>query len=1050
MKIAHISDVHIRNYRYHDVYKSVQEKLIQDLKTQDVDEIFVTGDIAHTKTSLSPDYFDFAAQFFKALSKVAMTRIFIGNHDVTLNNKHRQDAITPVVEAIDSDKIKFYKDSCKVELSNDCDLYHLSIYDKDWSTLPEPNESKINISTFHGTVKGAETDIGWIMKDGEISLEELKKYDYSLLGDIHKSNQAVDDDGRARYAGSLIQQNYGESDDKGYLIWDIDGKNDFRCEHQIISNPKPFHTITLKKGGKYNKSNIPENCRLKIKSGPCGYKEVEDVLEEIKKENNIYSSTYLLSSESVQSASSKFSLANEDGEKEDVRDLSVQKDLIKKYLSDRDDDIVKRAIKFNEKYDKEVSDKDKLKNVNWSLKKLKWDNLFNYGEDNEIDFSSMEGIVGVLGENYSGKSSTIDSFLYTVFNSTSKDFRKNLHVINQEKEKGRGEVQMGLNGDTYKIVRESEKYIRKLHGEESVQARTSNKFSKIDGDGNEINLEAESRRKTDKEIRKVFGNLDEFELTSLTSQFGSLEYISKGSTKRKEILAKFLDLECFDEKYDLATDDLTDLRADLKRYEGSNLSSDLESLRGRLTDSEMNAQALEHEISILETKVSKLQKQNNKLQNKIESVPAESILIDSVISKLESKSQKIEGLKESVDKYQSSIKQNKQDIDSAKEDLSSINKPELLRELAEYEAVENEYQELVEQYKNKKKRKDNLEKYEGYIEEAPCNTEYSDCQLVKEANEKLQELKGSDQEFEKLKDKKEKKKSELNSYDYKSIQDSIDEYNQLEKQVSDLSSENTSIQLKIERAKNKIDKLHDEIDNLENKKQKYYDNQDAIENLEKLKKKKNEKQTELVNFKRKLRVKKDKLKELYKNIGFIEQKIESVKQEKKELDKKRFEFEALKAYRSSMHSNGIPFEIIKTNISKINKEISKVTGDLFDFEIFFKHDDGDLEVYISHPDQQPRIIETGSGAEKTVAAISIRLALLNITTMPKGDIFILDEPATELDADNMQSFIDILNLIKSNFRVVIVISHLEFLKDAVDRVITIDKDEEGYAHIKEE
>jgi len=42
-----------------------------------------------------------------------------------------------------------------------------------------------------------------------------------------------------------------------------------------------------------------------------------------------------------------------------------------------------------------------------------------------------------------------------------------------------------------------------------------------------------------------------------------------------------------------------------------------------------------------------------------------------------------------------------------------------------------------------------------------------------------------------------------------------------------------------------------------------------------------------------------------------------------------------------------------------------------------------------------------SGAEKTIAAMAIRLALTKIGNLPTSDIFILDEPATALDAENM-------------------------------------------------
>ena len=90
----------------------------------------------------------------------------------------------------------------------------------------------------------------------------------------------------------------------------------------------------------------------------------------------------------------------------------------------------------------------------------------------------------------------------------------------------------------------------------------------------------------------------------------------------------------------------------------------------------------------------------------------------------------------------------------------------------------------------------------------------------------------------------------------------------------------------------------------------------------------------------------------------------------------------------------------------------------------------------------------GSGAEKTIAAMAIRLALLNVSTLPKSDIFVLDEPGTALDADNMEGFIRILDMVKTQFKTVLLISHLDSLKDIVDQQIFIDK-KDGFASIQE-
>ena len=140
-----------------------------------------------------------------------------------------------------------------------------------------------------------------------------------------------------------------------------------------------------------------------------------------------------------------------------------------------------------------------------------------------------------------------------------------------------------------------------------------------------------------------------------------------------------------------------------------------------------------------------------------------------------------------------------------------------------------------------------------------------------------------------------------------------------------------------------------------------------------------------------------------------------------------------------MHSNGIAYDIIKKRLPVINNEIAKILANIVDFEVYFENDENRLNILIKHPKYDPRPIAMGSGSEKSIAAIAIRLSLLTVSSLPQGDIFILDEPGTALDEENMESFIRILDLVKSYFKTVILISHLDSLKDCVDQQITIDK-----------
>ena len=149
-----------------------------------------------------------------------------------------------------------------------------------------------------------------------------------------------------------------------------------------------------------------------------------------------------------------------------------------------------------------------------------------------------------------------------------------------------------------------------------------------------------------------------------------------------------------------------------------------------------------------------------------------------------------------------------------------------------------------------------------------------------------------------------------------------------------------------------------------------------------------------------------------------------------------------------MHPHGISSDIVKRRLPVINAEISKVLSNVVDFEIYLETDGRKLDVLIKHPKFDPRPIELGSGAEKTLAAIAIRLALLSVSTLPRGDVFILDEPGTALDENNMEGFSRIVDLIKLQFSKVILISHLDSLKDAADVTIDIDR-KDGFAHISQ-
>ena len=425
MKFAHIADTHIRNLKFHYEYKAVFDKLYEVLKKEKVDYIIHCGDIAHTKTQISPEFVEMCTKFFRSLADIAPTYVILGNHDGNLKNSSRQDALTPIAEALEHPRLHLLKNSGETLLGDSVAINVLSVFDEENWVKPA-DDSKINIALYHGSISGVKTDSGWVMEHGEHPIDIFEGHDYAFLGDIHKTNQCLDEEGRIRYCGSTVQQNHGETNDKGFLIWEIEDKESFKCRHIELKNPRPFVTIVLTPKGRLPKNtSIPPKARLRLIS------DNNLPLHTMRKAIDVAKRRFKPESISFfnRASGKKGNVTDENGNLlvENLRDIDVQERLIKEYLKDYelDEDVEKQVLDLNLKYNKIAEENEQIaRNVNWKLKSLEFDNLFNYGESNSVNFENLDGIIGVFGKNYSGKSSIIDSLLFTVFNSTSKNDRK--------------------------------------------------------------------------------------------------------------------------------------------------------------------------------------------------------------------------------------------------------------------------------------------------------------------------------------------------------------------------------------------------------------------------------------------------------------------------------------------------------------------------------------------------------------------------------------------------------------------------------------------------
>lgn len=1043
MRFAHIADTHIRNLKYHFEYREVFKQLYKSLKEEKVDYIIHCGDIAHTKTQISPEFVDMCREFFESLADIAPTYIILGNHDGNLRNGSRQDALSPIARAINSPRLTLIKNAGEVKLTDKFCLNVLSVFDEDNWTQPTDTDA-INIALYHGAINKSKTDSDWTL-GGDHDIGIFDDFDFAFLGDIHKT-QKLDKDGRIWYAGSTVQQNFGESLDKGYLLWDIQSKDNFSNKLITFNNPKPFVTLELTKAGNLPRKKPPEGARLRIVSDEnVTLDKVRKAVDIVKYKYKPESVTYL-----NRAAGKQITVQAPKGlKKQDLRDLKTQETLMQEYLKEYDvtDEVMAKVYELNKKYNVQIEeDEDVLRNVHWSLQSLEWDNLFNYGDGNNIDFTKLEGIVGIFGKNYSGKSSIVDTLLYSLYNSTSKSIRKNLNIINQNRDDCRAAATIKIDDNEYVVERVSEKYTKRLKGVETLEASTDLEFYRKDLTGNVEGLNGTSRQDTDKNVRKYFGTLNDFLMTSMASQLDSLSFINEGSTKRKEFLAKFLDLQIFDKKFKMAKEDSAMTKAALRRLEGTDFETQIAEVKKDIVKSELGIESNKAECLQIRESIAEANADMIEAATKIESVPAE--IIDPVMTSrainlkektildiTSKKTRAIEELRLSEGKYEK-IADFVQKFDIA----SYMEKKELI--VSNIKKVED----LIHSIKLESEERNRNIKKQSLLKEVPCGTQFPSCKFIKDAHRAGELIQICDSNISNLSQSANSAGEDLRKDDPDTIESHIKKYNLLLEKRNVLATSIANNKLLIEKAESSLFKEQVELQELKNKSFEYEQNKDAIENLKDLIAFREDKKAFIILCESKLQECENKIMFLHKKHGSLEQKLKHLQEGSQEYETLKDDFAAYHLLMTCCHPNGVSYEIIKERLPFINQEIAKILTNIVEFEVFITNADDKLDILIKHPKHDARPLEMGSGAEKTIAAMAIRLAFLTVSSLPKSDLFILDEPGTALDEENMEGFVRILDMIKGYFKTVILISHLDSLKDCVDMQINIER-KDGFAYV---
>ena len=374
-----------------------------------------------------------------------------------------------------------------------------------------------------------------------------------------------------------------------------------------------------------------------------------------------------------------------------------------------------------------------------------------------------------------------------------------------------------------------------------------------------------------------------------------------------------------------------------------------------------------------------------------------------------------------------------EDIKNKKKNLA-----ELIVQLDTFNNQASEQKKLLSIYKTHTEGLNNL----------PCGKTYlNSCSFIKEANEYLQKVDLVEIAIKQAEQNGQQVADQIERLDETKLNDYLDKYQKLQVKKSEEEKNLINYELSIEKNKNALSVLSEKLRLFYDKEKFYDEHKESIENMKCLLQQVEDNKNKVKSYDLLIQQHNQDLTKLYKEHGSLEQKIETIKNTETEKNNLQNQYAAYELFMRCMHSNGIAFDLIKKNLPILNQEIAKVLSNIVEFEVFFENSDNKLDIFIKHPKYDARPLENGSGAEKTIAAMAIRIALLNISNMPKPNIFVLDEPGTALDNENMEGFVRILELIKGYFDVTILITHIDALKDSVDTNIEISRND-GYAFVK--
>lgn len=1098
-KICHLADIHIRKSPSRNLeYEMVFKNLITSLKKTKPSRIVISGDLVHDYLNLQGEQLILANEFLKSLSDIAPVRLIRGNHDYLAKNKNRVDSVMAIVKTLDKNNVIYYNKTGFYEDENViwAVWHHGEKHNNPWSLKEAKTlnrEGKVVIDLFHDIVNGAKTVTGLDIKSR--SLHNVNKFlgDYGFLGDIHKL-QYLNKEKTIAYSSSLIAQNFGEGDDNfhGYLLWDIVNGE---VEEVSIANEYSYKNVNISPFTDFDDldfeiDNPTKHMRIRFVWNTLPQTRIKDNERKLKdyvvnKYGNVKISNMNQFIETNKiDVDNKIDINN-------ITDITIQQEVIEEYLEEigTDEDIIKRVIDLDSEITKLVNIEDNG-SVEWNVIKFGGENFMSY-EKFDIDWRNNDGLYQILGKNTAGKTTIYKVLFYILFGKIIETESRvkfgDLRFVNNRNGAKYTEAYAVIEGNNeyYGIKRRTEVKTNK-DGEVNGTPTTVNYHilespdDKMTDDNIIDNLDDNDKNKIQKKIESIIGSYENFKRIVITTADSLNSILSSDPAVFTDSLLFDSGLDIYDKKLDA----FKEYRKTLNKKK--RVVCDINQTQIDITNIENKINDLKREIDIINTvNIINIDKRINKGEQYIEDLIKKLYVIDSNIANLdiEQTNKDIEEHLNNIKEYNGEIEQLKDKIKPLKDTYDEdkyntlITKRDKHKELeyANNINIKNIQQQIREEEHKIElingdivRLKEDGAKYKEEIKVLSESKTCSQCtqKLLPEHQEHI------NKNIENVKDKMfkvadnikqkenvdkvkhseliKKLKQDIVDVENKIIQDTLsmekvlkeigvltNDKNDVEKR-KEYTKQLNQIPIKLQNEELKLSILRNSVLNYENNKKQIKNNETINKDidsakvlLETIKAEKTKEIETLFN-------KKNEVKENENSKTVKKELIEEFKEQEKHDN-------VMSLYMSCIHRDGVPRQILtKYILPKINETLQDILS-VAEFKIWL--DSETLRPRLVYYDRPDSIIDCigSSGKERTFASVVLKFALNQINTKSKPSIFLLDEIMGKLLDESVDEFIEILDIIKSKMRKVLIIEHYNEVNP--DYFINVELDDKGISSL---